>query len=334
MLKNSRSIAIILELENLEEGMEQRVQTNLLELQKQIAEIYEILPRPVTLKVVFDSKVYSADQANSFIQAAGLDRNPMITAQAIGEPNIHYYQHKDVGAAHCDDDIIICLDSDLLIEPGWLSSMAHAFDGDVDLVCGRTLIETDGFMAKVYALTTSGFPVETSQPSGLHPTKRIMANALAYRRMSIAQPIFPVLDAYRGHCALASRRLIAEGQTIYCNPAAVARHPSEPDFGSYFSRAFSEGRDCVVHARFEARAGWRGVMERTLPGSLFRLARAFWGHSKRTVTQYRRVGMPLWGVPATLVLGWVYYSVSFAGEIASLANDRVARRLSLVKVAN
>jgi len=331
MLKNSRSLGIVIELENIESSGEERTFANLAELQRQIEQIDEHIPGQITLKIVFDSNLFSQAEAEEFITRTGIDRNPKIAAQAIGAPGIHYYQHKDIGAQHCDNDIILFMDSDILIQPGWLQSMIGAFDEDVNFVCGVTYIETPTFLNKVYALTTEGFRLEQPATKGLEPVPNITANAFAYRASKVDGPIFPTIDAYRGHCVIASRNLASKGETIYAQREAIARHPSEDTFKELYSRAFTEGCDIIFHARYNNRPGWRGVVGRSIIGSVHRLARALWGVTTRCLTQYDKVGLPVLAIPPAIMLGGAFHTIRFVGEVTTLVSTPLARSLSLAK---
>lgn len=330
--KNSLTLGVVIEMENIEASGADRTFANLAIFQQQLEHIAETLAAPVIFRVVYDSKVFQREEAERFLSETGINENPLIEASTVGAPGIHYYEHKDVGAKDLDTDLILLMDSDILIEDGWLRNLITPFaDETVNFVSGQTIIETPRFLDKIYALTVPGFPLDEPDGSGLRETTVIAANSFVFRRRKVDGQIFPRINAYRGHCCIAAQELIRSGETLHKQMDARAKHPSQDSLGDYFSRAYAEGCDAILLSRHNNRPTVRGRINRSLAGSALRLVQGIWGVAKRSVTRHQRVGLPVLGIPVTIVLGTCYFAVRFAGEVATLINAPLAMRLSIAK---
>lgn len=332
LLKNSVTLGIVIEMENIEASGAERTLANLAVFQQQLAQMAETIITPVTLRIVYDSNVFQKEDAERFICTAGVSENPLIEAATIGAPGIHYYEHKDIGAKDLDTDLVLMMDSDILIEDNWLPSLIAPFaDETVNFVSGQTIIETPRFFDKIYALTVPGFPLDEPEGSGLRETTAIAANSFIFRRSKVAGSLFPRINAYRGHCSIAAQELIRSGETLHKQMDARAKHPSQDDLAGYFSRAFAEGCDAILLSRHNNRQTVRGRVNRSVAGSALRLVRGIWGMVKRSVTRHQRVGLPTLGIPVTMVLGTSYFALKFVGEVVTLINAPLAMRLSIAK---
>jgi len=330
--ENSASLGVVVELENIEAAGADRALTNLRELQRQVSTLANKPQGPIQFIVVYDSLIFSADDAQRFISETGIGDNPLIEARAVGAKGIHYYEHKNIGLAHCETDNILLMDSDILIEPQWLEHMLSAFeDEQVDFVSGNTHIETPRLFDKIYALTDPGFPLNTQDRKGLQQTDLIMANSFAFRRSAAPDPLFPRINAYRGHCAIASQQLIREGKTLFKQYDAIARHPSQGSYREYLARAYAEGCDAIALSRFNNRQTSSAKLNRSILGTGLRFVRGIRGLVSRAVTKRHAVDLPLWGVPIAIAVGLSYFAMRVVGEIAMFINAPAAQRLSIAK---
>ncbi len=329
---NTASLGIVVELENIEDSGEDRALTNLRELQRQINALPDKPRGPIQFFVVYDSAIFSAADAQRFIDETGIGANTLFVAESVGAHGIHYYDHKNVGLARCETDNVLFMDSDILIEDGWLASMLSSLDdANVDYVSGNTTIETPRLFDKIYALTVPGFPLQTQNRKGLLETDLIMANSFLLRRSKAPDPLFPRINAYRGHCGIASQKLIRSGVKLYKQYDAIAEHPSQEGYSDYLARAYAEGCDAIALSRYNNRQTTRGKINRSFLGSGIRLVRGITGLVRRTLTKRHAVDLPLWGVPLAIAVGLTYFAVRFVGETAMLINTKLALRFSIAK---
>lgn len=170
MLRNARKLSIVIEMKNIEASGADRALTNTRQSQRQIAKIYGTLPGPITLKVAYDPYVFKASDAERFIKETSIGDNALIDTDTIGAPNLHYYEHKNIGARELNSDIILLLDSDILIADDWLRHMIAPFDdANVDFVTGRTHIETQSFLIGLRA-NDPAFPLAREGDVGVSET--------------------------------------------------------------------------------------------------------------------------------------------------------------------
>ncbi len=332
MQKNTASLGIVVELENIETSGAERALVNLRELQRQIGALANKPHGSIQFFVVYDNQVFAAEDAMRFIDETGISANPLFAAEAVGARNIHYYEHKNVGINRCTTDNVLLMDSDILIQDRWLELLLTALEDEkVDFVSGNSPIETPRLFDKLYALTDPGFPLHTHERTGLHPTEGIMANAFLFRRSAAPEPLFPRINAYRGHCAVASQQMLRDGKTLYKQYDAIARHPSQDTYRDYLARAYAEGCDAIALARYSNMQTFRGKTSRTIVGTGLRFGRNVWGLAKRILTKRKAVDLPLWGVPLAFLVGLTYFGMRIVGEVAMLINAPVAQRLSIAK---
>jgi hypothetical protein len=122
----------------------------------------------------------------------------------------------------------------------------------------------------------------------------------------------------RGGCVELAAALSRAGITVWKTTEARVSHPAPRGWRHFALRALAQGRD-----RLARESGWRA----TLLGSIDRLARFTGATLIRTSRGRRQVALPPAQVPAAVALGWLYYTLYFAGELATLARLPAVRRV-------
>jgi hypothetical protein len=233
-------------------------------------------------------------------------------------PGGRYYELKNHGVAAAKGALVAFLDSDAVPGPGWLNALLEPFsDPAVQVVAGHTHLETDTLWSKAFALWWF-FPLRGG-PEPLKPVAHFFANNVAFRRQTMLAHPFPVReDTSRGGCVELAAELSRAGITIWKTTEARVSHPAPRGWRHFVLRALAQGRD-----RLARESGWRA----TLLGSIDRLARFTGATLIRTVRGRRQVVLPPTQVPAAVALGWLYYTLYFAGELATLARLPAIRRV-------
>jgi len=233
-------------------------------------------------------------------------------------PGGRYYELKNRGAETAAGELIAFLDSDAIPEPGWLNALLAPFsDPAVQVVAGHTHLETSTLWSKAFALWWF-FPLRTG-PEPLKAAGHFFANNVAFRRQTLLAHPFPVREGTsRGACVELAADLARAGIAIWKTNEARVTHPAPRGWRHFVLRALAQGRD-----RLARESGWRA----TALGSLERLVRFTGATLVRTVRGRGQVALPLTHVPAAVALGWLYYAMHFAGELATLARLPAVRRV-------
>lgn len=333
--KNGRTVGIVIELENIKHQNAERTMQTLRALQRQITEMAPQLEEPINFMVVYDSDLFDETDAQHFIYDTGMGGNPLVRASFIGKPGISYYEQKNIGARALNDDIILLMDSDIIIQDGWLRNMIASFeDASINFVSGRTHIETPRFFDKIVALTDKAFALPNPAERGLLRNKWILANAFAYRASALQQDVFPTLNVYRGNCARAAEALAARGEKLYVQTAALSLHPSLNDLPAYFARGYAEGCDAILLLRQEPERGPLNKILCSPIGSAYRFVRETAHMIRRTLFESQNIALPVVGIPVVIGLATAYYVWRGVAELVTLINEPLATRFSIMKAAH
>lgn len=174
-----------------------------------------------------------------------------------------YYEKKNFGFGASSGAIVAFVDSDLLVEPGWLGALLAPFtQPGCSAVVGRTHFETATRYERAMALFwIFDARVEADEVRG---TGRLVSNNIAFRRPLFAALPFPPRPTYRNQCAELGRTLAGLGIPLYEATAARAVHPAPAGLRAFVTRAVHSGRDARLTAggtgrggQAAARAEWR-----------------------------------------------------------------------------
>jgi hypothetical protein len=306
--------SILIEWETGPACRPQRPRRGLAELRRQIQDLGGSVAAPVETVICRDPDRASAESlAAALADTGGADTWPGVLRVVASAVPLPYYQKKNHAAARASHDLILFLDSDVVIEPGWLQAMVAPFrDWRVAALVGHTHLEAGSRFERAVALFWLFGPRRPYPGLGTAPS--LVANNCAFRRALFRRFPFPVLATYREACAELSRQLVAAGVVIHQQVGARASHPP-PRGGFFFRRAMEAGRDrCLLDAR-EGRSGFGRC-----------LAHA-WRDLRQVLRRVRARRRPLRAdaadVLAGLLLGAAYGGVKAVGYLA--ARTRHAR---------
>jgi hypothetical protein len=287
-----------------------RVIAGLTELRRQLAELQPEFAAPAETIVCHDpDEAGRASLLAALAAAGGRDLWPGSLRLVSPPRRVGYYQKKNFASGFAGNPIIVFLDSDLNIEPGWLEALLKPFgDSRVSVLVGHTHLEARTRFERAVALFWL-FGPRRPEPR-LRTTPSLVANNCAFRRGLFARFPFPQLPTFRQACADLSWRLSASGFVLYQELGARASHP--PPRGAFFLvRAFEAGRD---QHYLDDRGGGaslgrcRGQFAKDLNQAARRIS------MRRNALQADALD-----AAAGRVLGCLYCSVKAAGYLAALA---------------
>ena len=301
--KRDMRISVVIEWENARNVTAQRPRAMLAELRRQSYQLLREsastalsvereftarLDPALELIVVYNPSEFS-ERALSMLLSEALSG---LLSEALGaecdwiQPRLvkcedaQYYRVKNVGARLATGDLIILLDSDVIPECDWLSSLVGAFaDERVSVVAGNAYIEPCSVFSKAFALGWF-FPLRTRSKALVEATG-FFANNVAVRRECLGQFVFPQMPgAARGACTMLARTLRDSGVTIYMHGGAWVKHPPPFGLSNFIVHALVQGRDGVYIGQtirhYEAsHSAARGISMTAAeqPGALTRLGR-------------------------------------------------------------
>jgi hypothetical protein len=240
-----------------------------------------------------------------------LARWPFPAGQTLALPGGRYYTLKNAGAAQARGAVVLFLDSDIVIEPGFVAALLDPFAApNVSAVTSECVVgPLDTRLSRAMALTWI-FPVR-SDDRDLRPALVVNANSFALRReVALAYP-FAVDVRYRGACAELGAELRSRGITTWQAHAAKCNHPSPQGLGGAARRALWTGYDIALNRR---RAG----APMAPPAQAARaLGRSLDGAWTRIRAGAARVGAPRRELPALLVLAAGFELTVRAGYLAT-----------------
>lgn len=300
-------ISIILEWENVLLSEEDRCFLMLRQLKDQLMS----LQRSAELIVLFNPKQVDREQiAGALHENLGTLAPGMVRLEEAEDT--HYFQLKNEGAKRARGEILVFVDSDVLIEEGWLHEISEPLfeHSEILVVGGNTWLTHDSLYEKSFALGWF-FPFRDTEGVLKVGRQHFFANNVAFRRDLLLQYPFPEMPpgVTRGACNKLARILSRAGIPIWNNGAARASHPPPVGLNTYTIRGLAIGRDLVLR---EGRS----------PLTFFR---CIWWWLKRTVRatgriliKARMVGLPLWQTPAAVAIMVLFYSLAFVGGVVAL----------------
>lgn len=200
-------------------------------------------------------------------------------------------------------------------EPNWLPALLSPFhDANVHVVCGNTYMTTDSVYEKAFALFW--FFHLRADDGGLRPVDSFFANNVAFRRHIFETYPYPEHPGFKGSCTALSKKLRANGITLWEQPCARVRHPPPNGPWHFVCRPLCEGHDTV--ARLAETQSLRSIDWRF---------RASLRDAVRRIRHDRnRVGLSRAGVPLAIGIASLYYALVFAGEWLSVRHPSLIRR--------
>jgi glycosyltransferase involved in cell wall biosynthesis len=282
---------------------------------------------PCEVLVAFDPARVDAAAANAFVAAhfrapdSPADAPPPAAVRFFAAPGRRYYGLRNAAAADARGEWILCLDSDVVPEPGWLDAMCAAIRArpTAKIIGGATHLDPEGIVGKAFAAGWF-FPLRSDDDALDDDVESFFANNVTFRREAFLASPYPE-DPASGETRNACRRLAAAwraaGTPIYRAGAARAAHPAPYGFGAVLVRGLAEGRDEAV--AWERRG--RGRLRRLLRACAFSANRLVRG-CRRLVRERRRLSLRRHEAPLAAAVIGVYATCLFLGAFAQACLPR------------
>ena len=302
-------VSIVVEWDNVRLAGASRARTML----EGLAEAVRASPVDAEILLVHDGRPGDVAAAQAILAPTGAD------VRVVSAPGRGYYDLKNAGVLAAGGELVVFLDCDIVIEPGWLQAIVAPFaDPRVGVVAGATHVDSTGAWANrlapvmVFPPRPADGPVEASD--------RFFANNVAFRReTALAFPFPPVAGSARAACVALAARLAEAGVTVVRNPAARARHPVPQGVRQTVVRALVHGRDTVALAEIGA------VPPVTVGAGLRRVGRLL----ASVVRDRTRLGLRTADVPVAAAVALGYYGLVAVGAAVARVAPSAARRLQL-----
>lgn len=307
-------VSVIIEWENMELAGDVRAAAAMMELADQIADLRN--EARVQVLVVYGGEAQS-------LEAIPPRLRQVADLELVSVPGCSYYELKNEGAMRASGDVLVFLDSDVIVEDHWLARILDAISSSgVDLVGGSIAVEPSSLVGKAVALCWYFDPPHVRPPSDtLVPARTFFAGGFAVRREVFMRFRFPPMNAgvRRGACRALAAQLVAEGVGLYRAPSARGWHPAPEWPVPWFRRAAGLGRDHLLRSPAPARR---------LSASVARFRRGSRRVRRRVFFERRAYGVALHETPAVMAIAQLWVTLGLVGEgLTHLAPESMARRL-------
>ena len=282
-------------------------------LERLAADSHEVA-EPLEILICHDPSRVPREAVESALHAHFYAERPAdrVTVSVVAAPGRTYFGLRNFGATIARGEWLLCLDSDVVPEPGWIKRLLDAARSapQANVVGGATHLDPEGLLGKAFAAGWF-FPLRDDDDSLRSGVEDFFANNVAFRRSFFLAHPYPD-DPGSGETRNASRRMAAElraaGIPIHRAGAARAAHPAPRGGIQFFVRALAEGRDEAV--------GWqkrgRNRLRRLLRAPAFALGR--WNKAVRTlVGERRKLSASVLQIPVAAAIMAVYSAFLCAG---------------------
>ena len=255
--------------------------------------------------------IEQAIEAN--LRGPGLPEDAIIRVEAV--VGKHYYALRNHAATVATGELLLCADSDILPEPGWIRAMLdHAMASPQhQVVAGRTHLDPAGLVGKAFAAGWI-FEPRSEDDSTSTDKRHFWANNVLFRRSCFLSHPYEEHTATgetRNACRRLAERLVAEGIEIHTVGAARAAHPPPNGLRHCLIRGLAEGRD---HGVYWA-SGGKGRVRRLLRSPAFAWSR-FRKSLVRGVRDRRTIGASVLELPMIWLIMGGYSLLLVAGAWA------------------
>ena len=311
------AVTILLEWENAMDVEAAWVHRAMQALEAELERCLPQMQAPPRVMYLYDQSTVNAQDISDTI-AKVVPRLPEVCAlELVPTPGLTYYQLKNYGVQRTKTDLVVMLDSDAAPQPGWLPGLLKPFeDSEVMAVGGFTVLGHHNLLSRMLALTwIFHLPSERGITT---QRQKINANSCAFRTAFFQANPWPELPAFKKQCGFWLRDIDRRGIKWVRTVGAMTVHAPHPGLRFMVWRAWTSGRDRDFQA-YHTVSPWR--LGRLGYAVYFWLKKC-WRSTYRIVTKGHEVHLPVWHMPAALCLAYGYYTILFAGQLASALTRR------------
>jgi hypothetical protein len=316
LIKASQKISFVVELENAALVSWHEVTASLTQLLDQMLE--HAHRQPVEYELLLAAPGNVADGRE--LLTGLLQRLPQLAAtadvQVVSVEGGRYYELKNAGIARSTGDVVVFLDSDCTIEPGWLQTILEPFQSPgLHVVSGYTYLAHNDITSRTLALIWF-FPLR-DRDIRAGERRALNINNCAFSGDWIRAHPFEIDLGFKVSCTKLAHRIAAAGLSIE-RVSAYAAHAPLRGWRFLAWRAWVTGRDADRKHR-----------DLRSPRRLTRLVHALKFTSKlglrslrRVLTHHRLVAMPWYEVPCALLMAAAFALLTLLGQVLHAAGFR------------
>jgi len=153
--------------------------------------------------------------------------------------DLHYYEMKNLGAEHSSNELVLLVDSDVIIDDGWLVGYLESFKNpEVKVVSGHTYLGLNTLLEKVLGLVLFQPLPDVDY---IYENGHFYGNNMALRRKVFLKHPFPKIKTFHGQCTFLMVELLKNRIKIYRQPKCKAAHPMPTTFKQFLSWGFIQG---------------------------------------------------------------------------------------------
>jgi hypothetical protein len=312
-----REITIVIEWENPRDVDSRWTDRAMRALADELAREDSTAKDGPTVLYLFDADILDEASVFDSIGRCAPELFELACVRAIPSPGLTYYQLKNQGVALAETPYVALLDSDASPQPGWLRGLFRPFeDPRIMAVSGVTSLESHDVVSRTMALIWI-FDLP-SEHEGSRGDANLHANNSAFRTRFFQENPFPDTPAFKKQCGLWLADILERGFGFVRTPEAYCRHAPHSGLSFVLWRGIQAGFDR------DAKAALQGQ------GRFARLAYAArvwgkktWRSTRRILVHRREVGMPLYEIPVSLLIAWLYCFCLASAQAISAIFDGV-----------
>jgi hypothetical protein len=216
---------------------------------------------------------------------------PFVRTELVPAGERRYYEIKNHLARRARGTILVFVDCDVIVQPGWLDALVASFERqDVEVVGGWSYV---GPLESRYTrCVAAAWTLFDPQPAtSVSDVGYFKANNVAFRRTLFLEKPFPFEpDHYRGACAVLARDLAASGIEVAKNNSAITLHPPLAFPTDLVAWSVLTGRDRALRWADLPEAEFRRNVRRWIGAGYLGALRASW--TRRRICQLSPAEVP------------------------------------------
>lgn len=309
------SITIAIEWENPRDVASKWTDRAIAALDAEIAREQAIGSGRPTLLYLYDASAIDPEAIRRGLARSAPGLEARANLRLVPTDGMTYYRLKNRGAELATTPFTILLDSDACPQPGWLRGLLAPFDDPAMMaVSGVTSLEPFDLVSRTMAMVWI-FDLPSEHPHS-RGRRTMHANNFAVRTRFFQEHPFPNTAAFKKQCGIWLADIVERGFGFERTPEALVLHAPHSGLIFILWRGVQAGLDRDAKAKLEGRSrlerlGYAGRV----------LLKKNWRSTRRILTHFREVDLPIWQIPFSLAVAWLYYSTLAGAQLVSAIVD-------------